>query len=254
MTVSRSRKLPHTEAEQAELAVRLQAMYPAGMPVTTWVKQRHADLTKLTKGLRSWSWDEIAAVLNRTTIRYEAGARRSDGAISTGRWTGPMLKSVVQKGRVAERLQAATQSPRTIEEAARAAAEATIAALLARGWIAPPDPPGMTSREAVQHLGAPTIASLPAPALQLQPMALPEQVRVFGAVEPGRPRKTDDAVQRLAVRSRPVVKVFGDISAEPPPTEAEPGSVQQMVNEKNARAQSIIDSFLNRRKDDGSQG
>ncbi len=254
MTVSRTRKLPHTEAEQAELAARLQAMYPARMPVTTWVKQRNADLTKLTKGLRSWSWDEIAAVLNRTTIRYEAGAQRSDGAISTGRWTGPMLKSVVQKGRVAERLQAATQSPLTIEEAARAAAEATVTALLARGWIAPPDNPGTTSREAVQHLGAPTIASLPAPASQIQPMAPPHRVQVFGDFEPKAPREPDEVIQRLAAGSRPVVKVFGAMGLEPPQPEAEPGSIQRMVNEKNARAQSIIDSFLNRRKDDDSQG
>lgn len=246
MTASRSRKPPHSEAEQAELAERLQAMHPTGMPVTTWVKQRHAYLTKLTKGLRSWSWDEIAAVLNRTTIRYEAGVRRSDGAISTGRWTGPMLKSVVQKGRVAERLQAATQSPLTIEEAAHAAAEATVAALLARGWIAPPDHPGATSREAVRHLGVPTIASLPAPASQIQPIASPHRVQVFGDFEPEPPREPDEVI-------RPV-KVFGAMGLEPAQSEAEPGSIQRMVDEKNARTKSIIDSFLNRRKDDGSQG
>ncbi len=63
-----------------------------------------------------------------------------------------------------------------------------------------------------------------------------------------------EAMRQLAEGSRPVVKVFGAMGVDPAQPKAEPGSVQQMVDEKNARAQSIIDSFLNGRKDDGSQG
>jgi len=62
------------------------------------------------------------------------------------------------------------------------------------------------------------------------------------------------AIQRLAEGSKPVVRVFGALAAEPAQSEAEPGSVQRMVDEKNARTQSIIDSFLNERKNNGSQG
>ena len=62
------------------------------------------------------------------------------------------------------------------------------------------------------------------------------------------------AIKRLAEGSKPVVKVFGAMPAEPAQPEAEPGSIQRMVDEKNARTQSIISRFLNRRKDDGSQG
>jgi len=71
---------------------------------------------------------------------------------------------------------------------------------------------------------------------------------------PVMPPPPQEAIQRLAEGSKPVVRVFGAISAEPAQPEAEPGSIQQMVNEKNARAQSIINRFLNGRKDDGSQG
>ena len=67
------------------------------------------------------------------------------------------------------------------------------------------------------------------------------------------PPSSHEAIRRLAEGSKPVVRVFGAMGLEPAQPEAEPGSIQQMVNEKNARAQSIIDSFLNRRKDDGSQ-
>ena len=42
--------------------------------------------------------------------------------------------------------------------------------------------------------------------------------------------------------------------AEPAQPEAEPGSIQQMVNEKTARTKAIIDKFLKRSKDNGSQG
>ena len=63
-----------------------------------------------------------------------------------------------------------------------------------------------------------------------------------------------EAVQRLAEGSKSVVKVFGAMSAEPAQSEAEPGSIQRLVDEKSARTQSIISKFLNRRKDDGSQG
>lgn len=76
-------------------------------------------------------------------------------------------------------------------------------------------------------------------------------VRTLAPVMPPSPQ---EAVQRLAEGSKPVVKVFGAISAEPAQPEAEPGSIQRMVDEKNARTQSIISRFLNRRKDDGSQG
>lgn len=224
MTVNRPRKPPHTEAERAELAARLQAMYPVGMPVTTWVKSRHADLTKLTKGVGSWSWGEIATVLNHTTIRYEAGVQRPDGTVSTGRWSGPSLKAVVQKGRAAEQLRASKQSPLTIGEAARAAAEATVAALLARGLVVMPGQPTTSSREAIQHLAASVPASAPAPSTAPESPSLPK------------------------------VQVFGAISAEPAQPEAEPGSIQRMVDEKNARTQSIISRFLNREKDNGSQG
>ena len=68
------------------------------------------------------------------------------------------------------------------------------------------------------------------------------------------PPSPQEAIQRLAEGSKPVVKVFGAVAAEPAQPEAEPGSIQQMVNEKRARTQSIIDRFLNREKDNGSQG
>ena len=61
-------------------------------------------------------------------------------------------------------------------------------------------------------------------------------------------------MKRLAEVSKPVVKVFGAMPAEPAQPEAEPGSIQQMVNEKTARTKAIIDNFLKRSKDNGSQG
>jgi len=68
------------------------------------------------------------------------------------------------------------------------------------------------------------------------------------------PLSSHEAIRRLAEGSKPVVKVFGAMGVEPAQSETEPGTVQRVVDEKNARAQSIIDSFLNGRKDDGSQG
>jgi len=68
------------------------------------------------------------------------------------------------------------------------------------------------------------------------------------------PPSPHEAMRRLAEGSKPVVRVFGALAAEPAQPEAEPGSVQRMVDEKNARTQSIIDSFLNERKNNGSQG
>ena len=120
MTVKRIRKPAHSDAERAALAVRLQATFHKGTPVTTWVRQNHAELTRLTRGPGFWSWAELAEVLNATRIRYEAGTRRADGGVSTGLWSEAMLKAKVQAGRVAERGRAAAQMPATIEATIRA--------------------------------------------------------------------------------------------------------------------------------------
>ena len=55
MMLGRPRKPLHTDAERAGLAARLQATHEPGMPVATWVRLHHAELTALTKGPRSWS-------------------------------------------------------------------------------------------------------------------------------------------------------------------------------------------------------
>lgn len=130
-----ARKPPHTEAERAALAARLEATCPPGLAVTRWIYERHAELTQLTKGPRSWAWAELAEVLNLTRIRYQAGKPRSDRRLSTGRWTDKMLKSVVQKARTAEQVRIATRMPQTIEEVARAAASAVLAELGVQGAV-----------------------------------------------------------------------------------------------------------------------
>lgn len=81
--------------------------------------------------------------------------------------------------------------------------------------------------------------------LAMQPM------RTLAPVVPPSPSQ---AIKRLAEGSKSVVKVFGAMPAEPAQPEAEPGSIQQMVNEKTARTKAIIDNFLKRSKDNGSQG
>ena len=131
-----TRKQPHTDAERTALAARLEATYPVGMAVTTWINERHAELTRLTKGPRSCAWAELADVLNLTRIRYQAGKPRTDGRLSTGRWTEQFLKSVVQKARMAEKVRAASRIPQTVEEAARAAAAAVLAELGVQGATA----------------------------------------------------------------------------------------------------------------------
>lgn len=110
----------HSDAERAALAARFQATYRKGTPVTSWVRTHHDELTRLTRGPGSWSWAELAEVLNATRIRYEAGTRRTDGGVSTGLWSEAMLKAKVQAGRVAERSRAAAQMPATIEATIRA--------------------------------------------------------------------------------------------------------------------------------------
>ena len=57
------RKSPHTPAEIAALAERLRESRPEGMPVEAWLTQKHGELRSMTRGSRSWSWDEIAAAL-----------------------------------------------------------------------------------------------------------------------------------------------------------------------------------------------
>lgn len=130
-----TRKPPHTEAERTVLAARLEATCPPGLTVTRWIYERHAELTQLTKGPRSWAWAELAEVLNLTRIRYQAGKPRSDRRLSTGCWTDKMLKSVVQKARTAEQVRIATRMPQTIEEVARAAASAVLAELGVQGAV-----------------------------------------------------------------------------------------------------------------------
>ena len=110
----------HSDAERAALAARFQATYRKGTPVTSWVRTHHDELTRLTRGPGSWSWAELAEVLNATRIRYEAGTRRADGGVSTGLWSEAMLKAKVQAGRVAERGRIAAQMPATIEATIRA--------------------------------------------------------------------------------------------------------------------------------------
>lgn len=151
-----TRKPPHTDAERTALAARLEAMYPPGMAVTTWVKEQHAELTRLTKGPRSWAWTELADVLNLTCIRYQVGTSRSDGRLSTGQWTERFLKSVIQKARTAEKLRAASRIPRTVEEAARAAAAAVLAELGVQGASAlGRTAPNPGVRETVRQVAAP---------------------------------------------------------------------------------------------------
>ena len=149
-----TRKPPHTAAERTALAARLEAMYPPGMAVTTWIKEQHAELTRLTKGPRSWAWTELADVLNLTRIRYQVGKSRSDGHLSTGRWTERFLKSLIQKARTAERVRAASRMPQTVEAAARAAATAVLTELGLQGAAAH----GQTAsnaRKVVQQIAAP---------------------------------------------------------------------------------------------------
>ncbi len=178
-----TRKPPHTETERAALAARLEATCPPGMAVTRWIYERHAELTRLTKGPRSWAWAELAEVLNLTRIRYRAGKPRSDRHLSTGRWTDKMLKSVVQKARTAEQVRIATRMPQTIEEVARAAASAVLAELGMQGTVAiglgVPD-----GREAIRELAAPRpLAPPPPPPLQ-PPVAVDREMPRATPAEP----------------------------------------------------------------------
>ena len=175
-----TRKPPHTEAERATLAARLEATCPPGITVTTWINEQHAELTRLTKGPRSWAWAELAEVLNLTRIRYRAGKPRTDGHLSTGRWTEKLLKSVIQKARTAEQIRVATRMPRTIEEVARAAASAVLAELGAQGVIVAGQV-ALTGREAVRQLAASPASPPPprpqasaAPVHEVSKVALPD--------------------------------------------------------------------------------
>ena len=182
MTVKRTRKPTHSDAERAALASRLQATFRKGTAVTTWVRAHHAELTRLTRGPGSWSWAELAEVLNATRIRYEAGTRRADGGVSTGLWSEAMLKAKVQAGRVAERGRSAAQMPATIEATIRA----TIMELLGRDQRLEGE--AVSQAASSPDTAPPTVQPIPAPPAPVEPPDAPPpsrpRVRVIGAQLP----------------------------------------------------------------------
>lgn len=222
------RKSPHTPAEIAALAERLRESRPEGMPVEAWLTQKHGELRSMTRGSRSWSWDEIAAALNMAGITYRAGVKRADGGVSRGRWTALQLQNKIRVLRDREQVRRAAMAAASDADALAAVIEALVrrGVLSASGGTAPVRPPDpATPRDAIRQLAAPAATSDPAPTPDPAPQAQPPARRV---------------------------RVFGDVEPEPP---EEPSPLERMQAEKQARTRAIIAEWQaeERKRKDGDE-
>lgn len=222
------RKSPHTPAEIAALAERLRESRPEGMPVEAWLTQKHGELRSMTRGSRSWSWDEIAAALNMAGITYRAGVKRADGGVSRGRWTALQLQNKVRLLRDREQVRRAAAAGASNADALAAVIEALVrrGVLSAAGGttsVRPPDP--ATPRDAIRRLADPAATPDPAPTPAPAPQAQPPARRV---------------------------RVFGDVEPEPP---EEPSPLERMQAEKQARTRAIIAEWQaeERKRKDGDE-
>ena len=168
------------------------------MSVEAWLVQKHAELRSMTRGTRSWSWDEIAAALNMAGITYRAGVVRANGGTSRGRWTTLQLQNKVRA--IRERELARRPSASASDADAMAA---VIEALVRRGVLAAPHATEMGSsdpaarRDAIEQLA--TLPSL-AP-IQAQASATPVQAVPKAALpEPGHQGPLAQAVADQAAR------------------------------------------------------
>lgn len=169
------RKNSHTPAEVSALADRLRASRPEGMPVEAWLAQKHADLRSMTRGSRSWSWQEIAAALNMAGITYRAGVTRADGHISRGRWTPLQLQNKVRTIRERDLARRPTVSASDADAMA-----SVIEALVRRGVLAVPHGTETASSGPAAHYDAiRQLAVSP-------PLASPELPRPQNFVTPAR--------------------------------------------------------------------
>jgi len=205
------RKKPHTLAEVSALADRLRMSRPEGMPIEAWLTEKHAELRSMTRGSRSWSWDEIAVALNMAGITYRAGIARADGGTSRGRWTALQLQNKIRAIRERELARRPTASASDTDAVA-----AVIEALVRRGVLAAshdattslsnPD----ARRDAIRQLAAPLDTSAPVstPPVTLQAQPSPNRIRVFGDIEP-EPQKELSPLERMqaekAARTQAVI-------------------------------------------------
>lgn len=171
------------------------------MSVEAWLVQKHAELRSMTRGTRSWSWDEIAAALNMAGITYRAGVVRANGGMSRGRWTTLQLQNKVRA--IRERELARRPSASASDADAMAA---VIEALVRRGVLAAPHgaeagsfAPG-TRRDAIQQLAAPPPMAFP-PSSPPQPSgAESREIPRAALSEPGHQGPLAQAVADQAAR------------------------------------------------------
>lgn len=144
------------------------------MPVEAWLALKHTELRSMTRGSRSWSWDEIAVALNMAGITYRAGVTRADGGTSRGRWTAPQLQNKIRMIRERELAGRPTASVSDTDTMA-----AVIEALVQRGVLATPhgtevgSPAPIVRRDAVRQLAAVPPLTPPPPPYRPQASATP---------------------------------------------------------------------------------